>query len=96
VRVWIRLHVVDAVTPFEWFMWGVAAGTLAMHLLNRGYERVIEKRLDVAHQANAVLQRRLEREREISDTLHESTAARVELAFNFWAMQKAARDEEQA
>lgn len=82
-------------SAFDWFMCGIGAGTLVMHLLNRAYERLLQRRTELLEQKVGLLQRRLEGREEGDDARLELNASRVEIALNFAEMRRAARDEVQ-
>lgn len=83
-------------SAFDWFMWGGAAGVFAMHLLNRAYERLLQRKVELLEHKAGLLQRRLEGREEGDEVRLELNASRVEIALNFAETRRAARDEVQA
>lgn len=80
-------------SAWDAFAWGGVVGCLVMHLLNRAYERLLQQRLELMEKKATLLQHRLDQQRVDGNEL---LASRVELAFNFYAMRRAARDEVQS
>lgn len=80
-------------SPLDAFGWGLCIGLVVMHLLNRAHERILQRRVELAQQHATLLQERLTLRRTDESEL---LASRVELAFNFYAMRRAARDEVQS
>lgn len=80
-------------SPLDAFGWGVMVGALVLRLLSRAHERMVERRASIASEHAKLLQRKLDETRAAA---HELLASRVELAFNFYAMRRAARDEVQS